>query len=184
MCNRETSSMYQKLGLAVSAILLLAGCQSTPTPPANDDAAYISKQLEATLKELSLKAVQAKMITQKHQAALARTNKKISNNTAPSQETLTNLDTPIPMKKFYGDALQPLQLIAQLTGYDLQINGDVPSTETLWVSLHDKYVRTALDLLEDIGDQIDARNVDIDVWETPNGTHVGVILVKYHGGNK
>ncbi|BCL74022.1 hypothetical protein TUMSATVNIG1_60080 (plasmid) [Vibrio nigripulchritudo] len=158
------------------------GCASTNQAPKHlQDEKYISERLEAVLESMAAKAVEAKEITMSHQAAMARLSNgnKNSKNSTPGFRTPKGFDRLYPLNSdFYGHALSPLKSIATLTDYDLQEQGG-RSPGILWVSLSSHSDRKAIDVLADISYQIDKYGVDIDVWETPQGPHVGVILVKY-----
>lgn len=174
------SLIYKKRLIISTIALLMSGCASTQQTVVDADAVAISEQLERTLATLAEKAVEAKQITQSHQAAMARLNPDVKGY-KPIIETPINLDTHIPMEQYFGDALEPLKLISQMTNYDLKIGNTLPQTEIFWVRLHSMYTRTAIDLLDDIANQVDNRGLDIDVWETPGEKHYGVIMLNYRG---
>ncbi|NCO45355.1 DotD/TraH family lipoprotein [Vibrio anguillarum] len=115
-----------------------------------------------------------------HQAAMSRLNPE-ADKYSPNLDVPNGLEKVIPMDAFYGDALEPLRLIAKLTNYEYKEQGAKPSTEIYWVNIQKNYNRLAIDLLDDIANQIDKRGVNVDVWETPNQTKYGVILVSFGG---
>ncbi|MEZ9699276.1 DotD/TraH family lipoprotein [Vibrio sp. 10N.261.46.E12] len=170
----------RRIFLAVVIALVMSGCQSTSKSTKDEDKAYISNELEITLAELANKAVQSKQIMLAHQSAMARLNPELQHY-KPVLDVPDGLGKVIPVRTFYGDALEPLNLIAKLTGYKLKVKGAQSNTETLWVSIRESE-RSAIDLIDDIAGQIDKRKVDIHVWATPNETMKGVILVSYDGG--
>lgn len=184
METNEECAMRLKLGYIVCYGLLvtLGGCATTPPAQDDTDAQYISHQLEQTLVTLSNKAVEAKEITLAHQAAMARFNPQV-NQQPPNMTVPPGLEKVIPLKrKFYGDAREAIALIEMLTNYEVKFRGVEPTGVVLWVSLKAQSNRTAIDLLDDIANQIDKRNVNIDVWPTPNSKKAGVILISYVGG--
>ncbi len=165
--------------LGLFFVAILAGCSSTPSTEQHSDKKYISDALEKTLAELSKKAVESKQIMLSHKAAMARLHPDASKY-QPVLDIPKGLDRVIPMKSFYGDALEPIELVAKLTNYQFKVSGPKKNTEVLWVKLF-KSERSAIDILDDISNQIDNRGVDIDVWETPNAPKTGVIMVNYRG---
>lgn len=165
-------------GLLLFCLTVLTGCASTSAANPDSDERYISDRLETTLVALSKKAVEAKQVMLAHQAAMTRLNVD-AQQLAPIGETPKGMDKPIPLtNRFYGDAKEPIKLIAQLTNYEFQIKGTFDDTEVLWVKLHNEYTRSAFELLNDIANQIDSRGIDIHVWETPNKKHLGVIVLE------
>ncbi|EKO3606962.1 DotD/TraH family lipoprotein [Vibrio metschnikovii] len=168
-----------RIALSSTIIALLCGCQS-PQMVESKDRSYITSSLETTLIELSTKAVQAKEIMLAHQAAMSRLNPE-ADKYSPNLDVPNGLEKVIPMDAFYGDALEPLRLIAKLTNYEYKEQGAKPSTEIYWVNIQKNYNRLAIDLLDDIANQIDKRGINIDVWETPNQSKYGVILVSFGG---
>ncbi|MEZ8241012.1 MULTISPECIES: DotD/TraH family lipoprotein [Vibrio] len=160
--------------------MVMSGCQSTSVSGNSDDKAYISKELETTLAVLAEKAVASKKIAQAHTVAMARLNPQAKKYT-PNLNVPEGLERIIPMNAFYGKAEEPLQLIAQLTDYEYKEFGAKNNTETLWVKLQANS-RSAIDIVDDISNQIDNRGVDVHVWETPNEHKKGVIMINYGGG--
>lgn len=172
-------------GLILFLIATLTGCASTSsTSEKADDERYISERLEQTLASLASKAIESKQIMMAHQSAMARldTSRQRSGSYALNEAPPAGMDKPIPLNTtFYGDAKEPIKLIAQLTNYEFKISGPSTSTEVLWVKLHNEYTRTAIELLGDIASQIDKRGVDVHIWPATSKGRNGVIVLEFRG---
>jgi outer membrane murein-binding lipoprotein Lpp len=171
----------KSLSILVSA-LVLAGCASNShNAGLNSDESYISNEVNTLLATLAQKAVDAKEITLKHQAAMARLSEPENGYDDPTGAPPEGLERVIPMPDFYGEAVEPLKLIAKLTNYDFKFRGLKPNSIT-WVSIAAQE-RPAFDAISDIANQIDKFGINIDIWSTPNAEKQGVILVTYPGAN-
>lgn len=173
--------MINKLFVLIIALSMVGCATHSEKKPATADEKYISASLEKTLEELAKKAVEAKRITMTHQAAMARLTLK-DESQVKMYDVPKNMDIPYPLlRAYYGDAIQPLQQIADLTNYKFQIQGAAPETEVLWVKLHNQTTRNAFEIIQDISNQIDKRGFDIHIWQHPDNGKEGLILVSYRG---